>query len=54
MSLFQTINNEKNELVHFETLINEMSKQEGISFSDACAVIAREAAWHLRKVRTSS
>ncbi|WP_172728147.1 hypothetical protein [Kluyvera cryocrescens] len=50
MSLFQTINNEKNELVHFETLINEMSKQEGISFSDACAVIAREAAWHLNDI----
>ncbi|MFV8870351.1 hypothetical protein [Serratia fonticola] len=47
MSLFQTINNEKNELVHFETLISEISNQENISFSDACAVIAREALWHL-------
>lgn len=50
MSLFQIINNEKNELVHFETLISEISKQEGISFSDACAVIAREAVWHLSDI----
>ncbi|EPY5321480.1 hypothetical protein [Klebsiella sp. JB_Kp036] len=47
MSIFQKINQEKNELVHFETLISQISKQEGISFSDACAVIAREASWHL-------
>ncbi|HCM9177200.1 hypothetical protein G5B34_13090 [Enterobacter hormaechei] len=48
--MFQKINNEKNELIHFETLISEVSKQEGISFSDACAVIAREASWHLEDV----
>ncbi|MCX2868219.1 hypothetical protein ORL23_12075 [Kluyvera cryocrescens] len=50
MSLFQTINNEKNELVHFETLIYEISQQERVSFSDVCAVIAREATWHLDDV----
>lgn len=50
MSLFQTINNEKNELIHFETLIGEISKQEGISFSDACAVISREVSWHLEDI----
>ncbi|EMX4958794.1 hypothetical protein ACHQJC_20475 [Raoultella planticola] len=48
--MFQQINNEKNELIHFETLISEVSKQEGISFSDACAVIAREASWHLEDI----
>ncbi|CAH6157111.1 hypothetical protein AH712_20210 [Salmonella enterica] len=48
--MFQTINKEKSELIHFETLISEISKQEGISFSDVCAVIAREAMWHLQGV----
>ncbi|HAU5689066.1 Uncharacterised protein [Citrobacter freundii] len=47
MGLFQRINNEKNELIHFETLITEISKQEGITFSEACAIIAREAEDHL-------
>lgn len=47
MGLFQQINNEKNELIHFETLLSEIAKQENISFSDACAIIAREAYWHM-------
>ncbi|MEM5308461.1 hypothetical protein V5038_14130 [Enterobacter ludwigii] len=50
MSIFQTINHEKNELVPFETLLREVSEQEGISFSEACAVMAREAAWHLEDI----
>lgn len=48
--MFQKINNERDELIHFETLISEVSKQEGITFSDACAVIAREASWHLEGI----
>ncbi|QBX66600.1 hypothetical protein [Serratia quinivorans] len=47
MSFFQAINNEKNELIHFETLISEISKLEGITFADACAVIARESEDHI-------
>lgn len=50
MSLFQKINHEKNELIHFEKLLHEISKQEGISFSEACAVIAREAADHSSEI----
>ncbi|MFY7503918.1 MULTISPECIES: hypothetical protein [unclassified Enterobacter cloacae complex] len=50
MSMFQTINNEKYELVHFEVLLFEVSKQENISFAEACAVIAREASWHLEGI----
>lgn len=50
MSLFQAINNEKNELIHFETLISEIAKQEGIKYSEACAVIAREAADHIDEI----
>lgn len=50
MSLFQAINNEKHELIHFETLLSEISSQEGISFADACAVIAREASWYLEDI----
>ncbi|QHM96002.1 hypothetical protein [Kosakonia sacchari] len=48
--MFQTINNEKYELVHFETLLSEVSSQESISFEEACAVIAREASWHLEGI----
>lgn len=48
--MFQAINNEKQQLIHFETLLSEVSTQEGISFADACAIIARESAWHLEGV----
>ncbi|HDU7917438.1 TPA: hypothetical protein RGH07_002313 [Serratia marcescens] len=48
--MFQKINNEKYELVHFEILLSEVSNQENISFAEACAVIAREASWHLEGI----
>ncbi|MCK0552599.1 hypothetical protein KFO32_05850 [Pantoea ananatis] len=46
MSLFQTIHYEKNELVEFELLLSEIAIQENITFSEACAIIAREASDH--------
>lgn len=53
MSLFQRIHEEKNELIHFETLITEIADQEKITFSEACGVIAREAEEHNSEVPLS-
>ena len=50
MGLFQRIHEEKNELIHFETLIAEIAEQEKISFSEACGVIAREAEEHVSEI----
>lgn len=50
MSLFQRIHEEKNELIHFETLITEIASQEKITFSEACGVIVREAEEHISEI----
>lgn len=47
MGIFQKINLEKKELIHFSTLIREVAEQEAISSSQVCAVLAREIADHI-------
>lgn len=54
MGLFKTIYNEKSQLVEFEVLLSEIAEQEGISFSEACAIIAREALDHVDEIPWSS